>query len=125
VVLREAAGEETGPVAAALERRHAEVEDDDAALLPLRRGAPLGDEDPRLCAVLVDRDGRGLHRLSGLRLRLRIRRGRRVGGEHAERVEPGLRLGRKAREQARSRKVGCQGAAGGDEGDHQSGHDGK
>ena len=81
-VRREAAGEEERPVAAVVERRLAEVEDDDAALVPACRRAALGGEDPRLHAVLVDRERRrpqamlrmGLRVRLALRLRLRLRR---------------------------------------------------
>ncbi len=74
-VRREAAGEEERPVAAVVERRLAEVEDDDAALVPASRGAALGGEDPRLRAVLVDRERRRPQAMlrMGLRVRLALR----------------------------------------------------
>src|SRR5436190_8772931 len=77
-VRREAAGEEERPVATVVERRLAEVEDDDAALVPACRRAALGGEDPWLRAVLVDRERRrpqAMLRMGlGVRLGLRLRR---------------------------------------------------
>jgi hypothetical protein len=41
-----------------MERRLAEVEDDDAVLVAVRRPAALSGENPRLRGVLVDRERR-------------------------------------------------------------------
>src|SRR5207248_10005014 len=110
VVRREAAGEEDRPVAAVLERRLAEIEDDDAALMPPCRATTLRGEEPRLHGLLVDRQRRGvelmprarllLRRLplrSGLPWGLRLVRGLRVARELAQCAQPRARVRREAR----------------------------
>jgi hypothetical protein len=122
VVRCEPAGEEDRPVVAMLERRLAEVEHDDAVLVPAGRGAALGAQDPRFEAVLVDGEGRRLEVMQRPLLSLRRVPVRRLG---LRPVQPYVRVRREARDETVGlpRTRSGQSAAGGREGEHESGSD--